>query len=108
MLLELMLKDERKEGREEGFLEGRRDGIFEGGPVQIAASGVAHQSRGGGRQEEQQVDALGRPLVDVQEEGHHQQQQCAAAHAPGGEDAGPQTAEEGKDPVCHSRYFTPA
>ncbi len=37
MLLELMLKDERKEGREEGllegreegFLEGRRDGIFE-------------------------------------------------------------------------------
>ena len=33
MLLELMLKDERKEGREEGILEGllagRREGIFE-------------------------------------------------------------------------------
>lgn len=33
MLLELMLKDERKEGREEGLLEGllegRREGIFE-------------------------------------------------------------------------------
>ncbi len=29
MLLELMLKDERKEGREEGLLAGRREDIFE-------------------------------------------------------------------------------
>ena len=30
------------------------------------------------------------------------------AHAPGGEDAGPQAAEKGKKPLRHSRYFTPA
>ena len=59
-------------------------------------------------QEEQQVDALGGPLVHTQEEGHHQQQQRAAAYAPGGEDAGPQAAEKGKKPLRHSRYFTPA
>lgn len=84
------------------------DGAFQGGLVQIAAPGVANQGGGGGGQEEQKIDALGGPLVHIQKERHHQKQQRAAAHAPGREDAGPQAAEKGNDPVRHSRYFTPA
>ena len=70
--------------------------------------GVADQGGGGGGQEEQQIDALSGPLVHIQKERHDQKQQRAAAHTPGREDAGPQAAEKGNDPVRHSRYFTPA
>ena len=58
-----------------------------------------------GWQEEKQVDALGTLLVHPQKQGHHQQQQSAAPHAPGGEDARSQSAEKWQ---YHSRYFTPA
>ena len=49
----------------------------------------------GGGQEKQQVDALRGPLIHVQKQCHHQQQQRSAAYAPGGDDAGTQAAEKG-------------
>ena len=95
-------------GPGQGGGHGQGDGAFQGGLVQIAAPGVADQGGGGGGQEEQQIDALSGPLVHIQKERHDQKQQRAAAHTPGRENAGPQAAEKGNDPVRHSRYFTPA
>jgi len=51
---------------------------------------------------------LGCPLVYAEKQGHHQQEQRAATHAPGGDDPRAQTAQKGEKIVRHSRYFTPA
>ena len=87
---------------------GGGNGTLQGGLVQIAAPEVAAQGAGGGGEEEQQIDALSGPLVHAQKQRHHQQQQRPAAHAPGGNDPGPQTAQKGDPILRHSRYFTPA
>lgn len=81
---------------------------MQGGTVQVAVFPVDEQGGSGGGEKEEQVDALGGPLVHVKKQCHHQQQQRSAAHAPGGENTGAQTAEKGNEPVRHSRYFTPA
>ena len=92
----------------QGGGHGQGDGAFQGGLVQIAAPGVADQGGGGGGQEEQQIDALRCPLVNAEEQRHHQQKQRPAANAPCGDNGGAQSAEKGKNKGAHSRYLTPA
>ena len=47
--------------------------------VQVAVFPVTEQGGSSGREEEEQVDPLGRPLVHAQKQRHYQQQQRSAA-----------------------------
>ena len=52
---------------------------MQGGTVQVAVFPVDEQGGSGGGEKEEQVDALGGPLVHVKKQCHHQQQQRPAA-----------------------------
>ena len=67
---------------------------------------IEQRSCGGG-QEKQQIDALGSALGHIQEQCQDDEQQRAAAHAPGSQDPGAEPDKKRKHKI-HSRYFTPA
>ncbi len=64
---------------------------------------MAEERACSGREEKEQIDSLGGPMVDAKEEGHDKEQESPAAHAPGRDNAGPQAAEKGQNPGSHSR-----
>ena len=53
-----------------------------------------------------EIDALGGALLQTEEKCHDQKQQCAAANAPGGDNAAEQRGKEIEN--GHKRYLTPA
>lgn len=68
---------------------------------------MGKQRRGGGGKKEEQINALGGALLNMEDQSQQHQQQSPAAYAPGGNDAGTQSAGKGQQPCTHSRYLTP-
>ena len=83
------------------------DGAPQNGLVQQAVLPVPDQAHGGGGQEIQQVDPLGRRLIHPEHQRHHQQQKGPAAYAPGRQHPAAHPGQQGQYKLLHSRYRTP-
>lgn len=105
---QLYINGRGEPGAERSCENSNRNRRFQSRFIQIPAFGVTDQSADGGGEEEEKIDALRGPLVHPQKQGHDQKQQRSAANAPGGDDAGAETTQEGEQIFRHSRYFTPA
>jgi hypothetical protein len=86
---------------------GRKRRLPPGFLVQKAVLAVKKQADARSREEKQQIDHLGLPVVHSQKQGHADQQQRPAAHAPAGQRARNQGGQKWKQPIYHSRYLTP-
>ena len=87
---------------------GRELGPILTGVVVAGRVGAAMTAEIGTMKVTEQIDALRCPLVNAEEQRHHQQKQRPAANAPCGDNGGAQSAEKGKNKGAHSRYLTPA
>ena len=104
---QLHIQSGRGPGGEGGAGQAGGDGGQEGRLFKIPVFDMGGQSQQPGGEEIEQIDPLGQVLVQAGEGGHIDEQQRAAAHAEAGQDAGCPAHRQRKQPMIHSRFFTP-